>query len=134
MKIIFDKGEKIKIDNREYASSSSFVLEGVATFEESDGISDVDLRAKLEQLTEECCELGKACMKLVRAKGNGNPCSVGLEEARDKVVEEWADVIVAGHYLMEMLQSECPYDIQEKIEEIRKEKVERWKKRVRDAK
>ena len=104
------------------------------TFEyPEDPISKVDLRAKLEQLTEECCELGKACMKLVRAEGNGNPCSDSRDEALDKLVEEWSDVIVAGQYLMRMLQPECRYDISSRVEEIAEGKIKRWQERVRDG-
>lgn len=96
-------------------------------------ILSVDRRAKLEQLAEECCELGKACMKLIRAEGNGNPCSASFEEAADKVVEEWSDVLVAGEYLMEMLQPDCRYDISARVEEIAEGKIKRWQERVKEA-
>lgn len=99
----------------------------------NDPVGAVDRRAKLEQLTEECCELGKACMKLVRAEGNGNPCNATFDEALDKVVEEWSDVLVAGQYLMEMLQPDCRYDISARVEEIAEGKIKRWQERVRDG-
>lgn len=50
--------------------------------------------ALLDQLTEECCELGKAAMKVVRAMGEGTPTPVSLGEARENLVEEIADVMV----------------------------------------
>ena len=99
----------------------------------NDPVEAVDRRAKLEQLAEECCELGKACMKLIRAEGNGNPCNATFEEAADKVVEEWSDVLVAGEYLMAMLQPDCRYDISARVEEIAEGKIKRWQERVRDG-
>lgn len=50
--------------------------------------------ALLDQLTEECCELGKAAIKVVRAMGEGTPTPVSLGEARENLVEEIADVMV----------------------------------------
>lgn len=91
----------------------------------------VDIRAKLEQVAEECGELTKACMKLVRALGNGNPCNVSKEEAVADVLEEWSDVEVAGIYLLQMLEGMCDYDIYERIDRIGAEKTARWIERVK---
>lgn len=91
----------------------------------------VDIRAKLEQLTEECGELIQASMKLIRALGNGNPTKVSKDEAIAKVLEEWSDVEIAGIYILRMLEDMADYDIYEKIEEIGKFKEQRWIDRVR---
>ena len=91
----------------------------------------VDIRAKLEQLTEECGELIQASMKLIRALGNGNPTKVSRDEAIAKVLEEWSDVEIAGIYILRMLEDMTNYDIYEKIEEIGKFKEQRWIDRVR---
>lgn len=91
----------------------------------------VDIRAKLEQLTEECGELIQASMKLIRALGNGNPTRVSKDEAIAKVLEEWSDVEIAGIYILRMLEGMADYDIYEKIEEIGKFKEQRWIDRVR---
>lgn len=91
----------------------------------------VDIRAKLEQLTEECGELIQASMKLIRALGNGNPTKVSKDEAIAKVLEEWSDVEIAGIYILKMLEDMTNYDIYEKIEEIGKFKEQRWIDRVR---
>lgn len=90
----------------------------------------VDIRAKLEQLTEECGELIQACMKLCRALGNGNPTKVTKDEAIAKVLEEWSDVEIAGIYILRMLEGMVDYDIYEKIDEIGKFKEQRWIDRV----
>lgn len=93
----------------------------------------VDLRAKLEQLTEECGELTAACMKLIRAIGNGNPCNVTEEEAIAKVLEEWSDVEIAAIYMLKHLEPRCGYDIYDRIDQIGAEKTARWQKRVKEA-
>ena len=93
----------------------------------------VDLRAKLEQLTEECGELAAACMKLIRAIGNGNPCNVTEEQAISKVLEEWSDVEIAAVFMLQMLEGRCGYDIYDRIDQIGAEKTERWQKRVQEA-
>ena len=93
----------------------------------------VDLRAKLEQLTEECGELAAACMKLIRAIGNGNPCNVTEEQAISKVLEEWSDVEIAAVFMLQMLEDRCDYDIYERIDKIGEEKTARWQKRVQEA-
>lgn len=91
----------------------------------------VDIRAKLEQLAEECGELIQASMKLIRALGNGNPTKVSKDEAIAKVLEEWSDVKIAGAYILKMLEPMCDYDIYERIDEIGEFKEQRWIERVR---
>lgn len=93
----------------------------------------VDLRAKLEQVAEECGELTKACMKLIRAIGNGNPCNISEADAIDSVVEEISDVEVAMSYLKPMLQARVEYNIWDRIDEIACEKIERWESRIAEA-
>lgn len=93
----------------------------------------VDIRAKLEQLTEECGELAAACMKLIRAIGNGNPCNVTEEQAISKVLEEWSDVEIAAVFMLKMLEDRCGYDIYDRIDQIGAEKTARWQKRVQEA-
>ena len=95
--------------------------------------TSVDLRAKLEQLAEECGELTKACMKLIRAMGNGNPCNVTEEQAIAKVLEEWSDVEIAAIFMLQMLEGRCNYDIYDRIDKIGEEKTTRWQSRVQEA-
>ena len=97
-------------------------------------IEDVTIEAQIDQVTEECCELGQACMKLKRALGNGNPTTITPEEAYDKVIEEFSDVVVAGDSLMHKLDSFVPYDIRETILATAKSKIKRKIRRLADAK
>lgn len=96
--------------------------------------NEVTLRAQLEQVTEECCELGQACMKLVRAIGNGNPCDIPPCLATDKVVEEMSDTMVAIEFLIKKMQEYklVDYDIYSRIDSIAGNKVVRWAKRLED--
>lgn len=48
--------------------------------------------ATLEQLAEECTELGKAALKLARILRNENPTPVTREDAKANLLEEWTDV------------------------------------------
>ena len=51
-------------------------------------------RDLLEQLAEECNELSKASLKLIRAIGDSeNPTPIGQVEAYDNFIEEQKDVI-----------------------------------------
>lgn len=94
----------------------------------------VDIRAKLEQLAEECGELIQASMKLIRAIGNGNPTVIGRYEATVKLIEEWSDVTVAMNYILPYLQEKVNFDIREQIEKIGRFKEQRWIERIRKEK
>lgn len=57
------------------------------------------------QLTEECCELGQAAMKVIRARNRWTP--MRITEAMEKLVEEIADVhVMAGAIFKHMLDAE----------------------------
>lgn len=96
--------------------------------------NEVTLRAQLEQVTEECCELGQACMKLTRSIGNGNPCMIPPCIATDKVVEEISDTLVAIEYLINKMEKYglIDYDVWKRIDDIGADKVVRWAKRLED--
>lgn len=49
--------------------------------------------AMLEQLAEECTELGKAALKLARIHRGENPTPMTLEQAQDDLLEEYTDVV-----------------------------------------
>lgn len=49
--------------------------------------------AMLEQLAEECAELGQAALKMARVLRKENPTPVTEAEARKAIIEEMADVI-----------------------------------------
>ena len=50
--------------------------------------------AMLEQLAEECAELGQAALKLARVLRKENPTPVTATEAQDAIIEEAADVLI----------------------------------------
>lgn len=52
--------------------------------------------AMLEQLAEECAELGKAALKAARVQRGENPTPVTSEEAWASLKEEYTDVIQCG--------------------------------------
>lgn len=49
--------------------------------------------AMLEQLAEECAELGKAALKMARIFRRENPTPVTREDAEIALIEEYTDVI-----------------------------------------
>lgn len=98
-----------------------------------DEIDLLDRRAKLEQVAEECGELAQACLKLIRAEGNGNPCRISKDEAIQKVIEEIADLYLAVNRVAYDLAREHP-DIYAEIDAIYDSKKERWIKEIKNAK
>ena len=50
--------------------------------------------AMLEQLAEECAELGQAALKMARVLRKENPTPVTEDEASDMIIEEAADVLI----------------------------------------
>ena len=56
--------------------------------------------ALLEQLAEECAELGKAALKLARIVRRENPTPVTKEEALENLREEYTDVIQCARELV----------------------------------
>lgn len=59
-------------------------------------IEFIGKEAMLEQLGEECCELGAAALKLARIYRDDNPTPVTEEEALKKLAEEYTDVVQCG--------------------------------------
>lgn len=55
--------------------------------------------AMLEQLAEECAELGKAALKLARIVRKENPTPVTKEEALENLREEYTDVVQCAREL-----------------------------------
>lgn len=67
--------------------------------------------ALLEQLAEEATELAQAALKAARILRGENPTPVTLAQARDKITEEFTDVIQVS---MELRLSPNDAQIQEK--------------------
>jgi NTP pyrophosphatase (non-canonical NTP hydrolase) len=78
--------------------------------------------AMLEQLAEECAELGKAALKLARIVRKENPTPVKKEEALENLREEYTDVIQCAQELG--LKPDLV-----KMKEKKERFFERWKDR-----
>ena len=55
-------------------------------------VEKIGVSALLEQTAEECCELAHACLKMARKLRDENPTPRQIEDIRDELVEEMADV------------------------------------------
>lgn len=77
----------------------------------------------LAQLEEECSELIQAASKLRRAMSQKNPTPVSFEDARDMLVEEFADVCLCADILGVHPESLQVFLVKEK-------KLQRWCGRI----
>lgn len=79
-------------------------------------------RTLLEQMAEEANELGKACMKCIRAEGlNENYTPVSSQEAHSNVLEEFGDICTVAEVLGLKKPDSC-------------RKLERWTYRLMEVK
>ncbi len=90
-----------------------------------DIIKEIGTAAMLEQLAEECTELGKAALKMARIIRKDNPTPVTIEQAKENLCEESGDVITC----IEMLKSA---DVLFVDDNERNAKIERWKNRIKN--
>lgn len=81
--------------------------------------------ATLEQLAEECAELGKAALKLSRILRKENPTPVGMAEAMSNLAEEIADVNLCVAVVSDYLELDTML--------LEWQKCRRWKRRIEDA-
>lgn len=90
-----------------------------------DIIKEIGTAAMLEQLAEECTELGKAALKMARIIRKDNPTPVTIEQAKENLCEESGDVITC----IEMLKNA---DVLFVDDNERNAKIERWKNRIKN--
>lgn len=88
-------------------------------------IEEIGTAAMLEQLAEECNELGKAALKLARIIRKNNPTPVTEEQAKENLCEEAGDVINC----VEMLENANILFVDD---DVRKSKISRWENRIRN--
>lgn len=91
------------------------------TNEIKDILGDEELFA---QLAEECCELAQAALKMRRALNGKNWTPKTVEECRNDIIEEHADLCLCFKALM--------WDDKEARKEWEKRKEERWMNRLRE--
>jgi hypothetical protein len=77
------------------------------------------------QLAEEAAELSKAALKLRRAITGVNPTPVTVEQARDNLIEEMADVDLC----LELLESQN-YTSTPEAQKVQAKKLPRWAGRL----
>lgn len=87
------------------------------------GLGECEL---LCQLAEEASELAKAALKLRRAITRKNPTPISMDECRDQLIEEVADVDLIFK-ILGLLDGEN----KEKVLEIERFKKSRWEKRLK---
>lgn len=90
-------------------------------------IEQIGLPATLEQLAEECCELGQAALKYARALRKENPTPKSERECREALTEETADVLLCIDKL-----NLIALDLH-KAAQIMTEKEKRWDERLKEA-
>lgn len=84
--------------------------------------------ALLEQTAEEATELAHACLKLARIQRGESPTPVSIEEAREAVILETADVEVC------MIQlAKVPWWEWSKMEWYMEYKTNRWEERLENS-
>ena len=88
--------------------------------------TNVDKRVLYEQLTEECCELGKAALKLIRTKDKSNPTTMRHADAVVDFLEEAIDVLI----VLEALGWDTHSLADDAIDSP---KWERWQKRITEG-
>lgn len=95
----------------------------------TDIVSQIGLPATLEQLAEECCELGHAALKLARKLRNENPTPKTEHECKKNLTEEIADVMVCLNILEENKVIDM-YD----VENMAANKDNRWFEWLKEVK
>lgn len=91
-------------------------------------VKTLSLDDLLIQLAEEASELAQAATKLYRVTHGANPSPVSLQDARDALVEEIADVNVAAEAVRRKMGISC-----DDIFEMEDAKTERWRRRVENG-
>lgn len=81
----------------------------------------------LEQLAEECCELAQISLKRARILRGENPTPKTITETDANFLEEIADVLVCISVITDELDMN-------KVRNVQKKKLNRWKKRIMEMK
>lgn len=89
-------------------------------------VDKIGVPALLEQTAEECCELAQACLKMARKLRDENPTPKSVEDIREGLVEETADVMICVDEIMATTKLIGGAELVNTMIE----KVERWEKRL----
>ena len=91
-------------------------------------ISTLTLDDLLIQLAEEASELAQAATKYYRVMRGANSSPAPVQDARDALVEEIADVNVAAEAVRRKVGITC-----DEIAEVEDAKIERWRRMVENG-
>ena len=80
-------------------------------------------KARLMQLGEECAELSAAIFKLFRKTETDNPTPKSLDEIHDNLIEEIEDVVLSISVISERLRDRKIYE----------SKLKRWVERLKEC-
>lgn len=89
-------------------------------------VDKIGVPALLEQTAEECCELAQACLKMARKLRDENPTPKSVDDIRDDLVEEMADVQLC---LMELMNT-TDITTEQEVINLEARKFRRWLKRL----
>lgn len=90
-------------------------------------VTSIGIPATLEQLAEECAELGQASLKLARVLRGENPTPISVVQATERLGEEAADVRVC----LEVLRLKFPVSLN--TEGVEQAKLNRWLERLENS-
>lgn len=91
-----------------------------------DFVGAVGEPAILEQMAEECCELGHAALKRARILRAENPTPAREEDSLSSLMEEMADVVL----MIDVFMRSQKRGLMDGIEMMMELKEERWEKRL----
>ena len=83
----------------------------------------------LAQVAEECSELSQAALKMRRAMNGKNPTPKTVPECWDSFIEEYADVFLSIHTLLESLGVSMD-EFTDKAADVIEKKQARWLSRL----
>lgn len=84
----------------------------------------------LAQLAEEASELSQVALKLRRALDGNNPTPKSVEECEENFIEEYADVFLCIHALLE--EDRGLEKFTNEVASVVKKKKDRWLKRLQE--
>ncbi len=84
--------------------------------------------AVLEQTAEECAELAHACLKMARKNRGDNPTPAEEIRISDCIHEELADLLNCADLLLSI-----PWVDPARVENVKREKMQRWEERIENG-
>lgn len=99
-----------------------------------DIVKEIGEAAVLENLAEECAELGKEALKLSRILRGENPTPAGKAETIGKLIDEMADVLTVFNTWKAAMEEKYALMVEDEINDQQEMKSGRWAMRITDWK